>query len=222
MSSTEPYPEVTADESGNASPPANRPPDWPKKIRTLTATELDRLTIDSAGRFYWDGRLVNYEPPESKETKTSDPLDRTPVEAEPGTYDHDDRKTGDTIEGTELDRPADARVHAVAHRDDPINDLDDVRAVQHRVVHHHAMGGEFSESAGAPVVHIPDRVRITLTRWQSLGAILVVLCLLFGSLGVAALGFATAYEWGCRTGLIQTQCPAMPGGRPTPRSDIPA
>src|ERR1700754_583574 len=63
MSSTEPYPEVsTADESGIV-PPQNRSPEWPKKIRTLTATELDRLTIDSAGRFYWDGRLVNYEPP---------------------------------------------------------------------------------------------------------------------------------------------------------------
>ena len=216
MSSTEQHPEVTADESGNASPPANRPPDWPKKIRTLTATELDRLTIDGAGRFYWDGRLVNYEPPESKVTK-AEPLDRTPVEAEPRNYD-DDHKPGETIEGTELDRPADAR--AVAHRDDHLHDLDDVRAVQHRVVHHSAMGGEFSEAVGAPVVHIPDRVRITLTRWQSLGAILVVLCLLFGSLGVAALGFATAYEWRCRTGLIQTQCPAMPGGRA--RSDIPA
>jgi len=219
MSSTEQYPEVTADESGNASPPANRPPDWPKKIRTLTATELDRLTIDSAGRFYWDGRLVNYEPPESKTAK-AEPLDRTPVEAEPGSYD-DDRKPGETIDGTDLDRPADTRAHAVAHRDDHLHDLDDVRAVQHRVVHHSAMGGEFSEAVAAPVVHIPDRVRITLTRWQSLGAILVVLCLLFGSLGVAALGFATAYEWGCRTGLIQTQCPAMPNSRPS-RSDIPA
>ncbi len=218
MSSTEQHPEVTADESGNASPPANRPPDWPKKIRTLTATELDRLTIDGAGRFYWDGRLVNYEPPESKVTK-AEPLDRTPVEAEPRNYD-DDHKPGETIEGTELDQPDDARARAVAHRDDHLHDLDDVRAVQHRVVHHSAMGGEFSEAVGAPVVHIPDRVRITLTRWQSLGAILVVLCLLFGSLGVAALGFATAYEWGCRTGLIQTQCPAMPGGRA--RSDIPA
>ncbi|HEY5962926.1 MAG TPA: hypothetical protein VIU42_02800 [Xanthobacteraceae bacterium] len=216
MSSTEQHPEVTADESGNESPPVSRAPDWPKKIRTLTATELDRLTIDGAGRFYWDGRLVNYEPPESKATK-AEPPDRTPVEAEPRNFD-DDHKPGETIERTELDRPADAR--AVAHRDDHLHDLDDVRAVQHRVVHHSAMGGEFSEAVGAPVVHIPDRVRITLTRWQSLGAILVVLCLLFGSLGVAALGFATAYDWGCRTGLIQTQCPAMP--RPSSRSDIPA
>jgi hypothetical protein len=221
MSSTEQHPEVTADESGNESPPANRTPDWPKKIRTLTATELDRLTIDGAGRFYWDGRLVNYEPPESKEAKASDPLDRTPVEAaEPGTYDHDDHKTSETVEGTELDRPA---AHAVAHRDERIHDLDDVRAAQHRALHHHgAIDGEMAEAVGAHVVHMPDRVRISLTRWQSLGAILVVLCLLFGSLGVAALGFATAYEWGCRTGLIQTQCPVMPGGRPAARTDIPA
>ena len=47
MSSTEPYPEVTADESGIVPHQSSRAPEWPKKIRTLTATELDRLTIDS-------------------------------------------------------------------------------------------------------------------------------------------------------------------------------
>ena len=61
-----------------------------------------------------------------------------------------------------------------------------------------------------------------MTGWQSLGAIIVVLCVLLASLGVAALGLATAYEWGCRTGVIQTHCPAMPGGQPSSRSDIPA
>src|SRR5262245_20232707 len=98
MSSTEPHPEVTADESGIGPQQGNRPPDWPKKIRTLTATELDRLTIDSAGRFYWDGRLVNYEPPESKErAKSAQSSDRMPVEAEPGDYRHDDHKTPESI-----------------------------------------------------------------------------------------------------------------------------
>ena len=49
MSSTEPYPEVNVDESGIVPAQTGRAPEWPKKIRTLTATELDRLTIDDTG-----------------------------------------------------------------------------------------------------------------------------------------------------------------------------
>jgi hypothetical protein len=218
MSSTEPYPEVsTGDESGIGPQQSNRPPDWPKKIRTLTATELDRLTIDSAGRFYWDGKLVNYEPPQPAKSAQTD---RTPVEAEPGVYSDEDHKTPDPIEGADLDRPVETQSQAIAHRDEHLHDLDDVRAT--RTIHHSAMGGEFSDTVAAPVVNIPDRMRISMTRWQSLGAIIVVLCVMLASLGVAALGLATAFEWGCRTGVIQTYCPAMPGSRPSSRTDIPA
>jgi hypothetical protein len=49
--SAEQYTEVGGDESGIVPPQSSRPPEWPKKIRTLTAAELDRLTIDSSGRF---------------------------------------------------------------------------------------------------------------------------------------------------------------------------
>ena len=75
--STEPYPEVTGDESAIVPPQSVRSPEWPKKIRTLTATELDRLTIDSAGRFYWDNKLVNYDCRTVRQT-TSRSLLRTP------------------------------------------------------------------------------------------------------------------------------------------------
>jgi hypothetical protein len=219
MSSTEPYPEAptTGDESGIGPQQSNRGPDWPKKIRTLTATELDRLTIDSAGRFYWDGKLVNYEPPQPAKSAQTD---RTPVEAEPGAYSNEDHKTPDPIEGADLDRPVETQSQAIAHRDEHLHDLDDVRAT--RTIHHGAMSGEFSDVVAAPVVNIPDRMRISMTRWQSFGAIIVVLCVMLASLGVAALGLATAFEWGCRTGVIQTHCPAMPGGRPSSRTDIPA
>jgi hypothetical protein len=61
--SADQYPEVSDDDAGIVPPQGGRGAEWPKKIRTLTAAELDRLTIDAAGRFYWDGRLVNYEPP---------------------------------------------------------------------------------------------------------------------------------------------------------------
>jgi hypothetical protein len=211
MSATEPHPEVsTGDESGIGPQQSNRPPDWPKKIRTLTATELDRLTIDSAGRFYWDGRLVNYEPPQQAKAEA----DRMPVEADAGDYRHDDHKTPDPIEGADLDRPVDTQSQAIAHRDEHLHDLDDVRAT--RTLHH----GEISDVVATPVVNIPDRMKISMTRWQSFGAIIVVLCALLVSLGVAALGLATAHEWGCRTGVIQTHCPGMPSGRP--RTDIPA
>jgi hypothetical protein len=37
--------------------------EWPKRIRDLTAAELDRLTIDENGHFYWDDKLINFEPP---------------------------------------------------------------------------------------------------------------------------------------------------------------
>lgn len=217
MSSTEPYPEVpTGDESGIV-PPQNRPPDWPKKIRTLTATELDRLTIDGAGRFYWDGKLVNYEPPEPP--KSAEPqIDHTPVEAEPTSYSHEDNKTPDPIEGADVDHPADTQTHAIAHRDEPLHDLDDVRVPQHHRTLHH---GEIADVVATPVVNIPDRMRIKMTRWQSLGAIIVVLCVLLASLGVAALGLAAAHEWGCRTGVFQKYCPAAPADRPS-RTDIPA
>ena len=109
---------------------ATRPPDWPKKIRTLTATELDRLTIDSAGRFYWDGKLVNYEPPQLAKAET----DRMPVEAEPGDYRDDDHKTPEPIEGADLDRPVETQSQAIAHRDEHMHELDDVRAT--RTLHH--------------------------------------------------------------------------------------
>ena len=51
--SEEANPEVklNVDESGIVASQTARPSEWPKKLRTLTAAELDRLTIDSSGRF---------------------------------------------------------------------------------------------------------------------------------------------------------------------------
>ena len=58
---TDQYPEVSGEDAGTRAAAGRRKAEWPKKIRTLTANELDRLTIDGLGRFYWDGKLVNYE-----------------------------------------------------------------------------------------------------------------------------------------------------------------
>src|ERR1044072_9146637 len=74
--STDPYPEVSVDESGIVPPQGGRPSEWPKKLRTLTAAELDRLTIDNSGRFYWDGKLLNYDTvPKQLSDKSSDSLE---------------------------------------------------------------------------------------------------------------------------------------------------
>jgi hypothetical protein len=76
--STDPYPEVSVDESGIVPPQGARPSEWPKKLRTLTAAELDRLTIDNSGRFYWDGKLVNYDTGTKQLTdKTSESLEHS-------------------------------------------------------------------------------------------------------------------------------------------------
>jgi hypothetical protein len=53
------YPEISVEESGLVPRDNGASQEWPKKIRTLTVSELDRLTIDNEGRFYWDGRLIN-------------------------------------------------------------------------------------------------------------------------------------------------------------------
>ena len=69
---TDQYPEVSGEDAGIVPPQGATKPEWPKKIRTLTANELDRLTIDGLGRFYWDGKLVNYEAHPSRLEKPVD------------------------------------------------------------------------------------------------------------------------------------------------------
>lgn len=227
--STEPHPEISVDESGIGPQQQDRGPEWPKKIRTLTATELDRLTIDSAGRFYWDGRLVNYEPPvlpKPAADKPAEPPARPAADlVEHDPYSFEQPKPAEHVEHTEtaeVQRTDDAPIHPVAHRDDRFHDLDDVHTVQHHAVHHHDMAAEITGAYAAPTtIQMPDRIRVSMTWWQSLGALIVVLCLMIGTLGVAAFGFIAAHDWGCRTGLIQSYCPA-PASRPAARTDIPA
>ena len=84
------YPEVSGEDAGIVPPQGGAKQEWPKKIRTLTANELDRLTIDGLGRFYWDGQLVNYqahpsriEKPVDLDQHAMDLLDRTARELDP-------------------------------------------------------------------------------------------------------------------------------------------
>jgi hypothetical protein len=222
--STEPYSEVGDDESGIVPTQSGRSPDWPKKIRTLTAAELDRLTIDGAGRFYWDGRLVNYEPPPSKsgdETHHESTGDSEMHAAERPTYDPNDRHPPD-IDGADLPRRYEAHAR---HDEDGAVDLDSVAARTSTAVASAPMTQQHSSEEPvmmAPAIHIPDRVRIKFSRWQSLGAILLVLAIMAGASGMAAYGWVAAHNWGCRAGLIETYCLPEPASQPPARPDIPA
>jgi hypothetical protein len=76
----------------------------------------------------------------------------------------------------------------------------------------------------APTYVRPDKVRLSLSPLQSIGAILVVLGFLVGVAGVAASGFVAAHEWGCKAGMVKSYGPPPPPvpKEPPPRADIPA
>ena len=218
--STEPYPDVSGDESGIVPPQSGRGVDWPKKIRTLTAAELDRLTIDGSGRFYWDGKLVNYEPPESKAAarKPDDSAEPSAMEIlDRATYELHDQKQPEPIEGAELPRPIDTPARREEYREEyRTGDLDVVRPV--------AEASPPVELSGASAVHMvraSDRLRVRFSLWQSLGALIVVLGIAVGASGVAAFGLVAAHDWGCKIGLIQDYCPPPPPPPPQ-RPEIPA
>jgi hypothetical protein len=227
---SDPYPEVTGDESGIVPPQTGRNPDWPKKIRTLTAAELDRLTIDGSGRFYWDGKLVNYEPPQPKvseraDGKLSDPLDPAALEMfDRAAHEIRDGKTAEPTEGATATTDENASDEAQRSR---AGDLSAVDLDIHREVAPQVAADERSEDhaplvAAAPARRASERVRVKLSAWQSLGAFIMVFGIAAGATGLAASGLVAAHDWGCRTGLVQSYCPA-PAARPAPRRpDIPA
>jgi hypothetical protein len=198
--STDSYPEVNVDESGIVPPQAARPAEWPKKLRTLTAAELDRLTIDNSGRFYWDGNLVNYDTGSKQLTdKTPDSLDRSMDILDRASLELGGRKTPETIEG-QLAEPAGSSAEPGAVELDV----------------HRAQGS----SAAAPFFR-GEQTRVTLSRWQAFGAVIVVLAVAIGAFGMATYGYVAARDWGCRTGAFKDGCPAVPEKAPQ-RADIPA
>jgi hypothetical protein len=203
--STDPYPEVSVDESGIVPPQGGRPPEWPKKLRTLTAAELDRLTIDNNGRFYWDGKLVNYDTqPRQLSDKSGDSLDRSMDIIDRASYELGGRKSPATIEGELAPAHGGGASSAV--------DLDVVRA---------EVAAALAEAGPvAAVTTTIEQKHLTLSSWQTVGAVLVTVAIVIGAFGVATYGYVAAHEWGCRTGVIHSGCP-MAAPRPA-RVDIPA
>lgn len=208
--STESYPEVHDDESGIVPPQNARTSEWPKKLRTLTAAELDRLTIDNAGRFYWDGNLVNYDtgPKQiaDKTDKTTESLDRSMDILDRATYELGGARPPTTIEGELADTTA--RSHEPGALD-----LEATRAVEAALQ---------PDMLAEPLAIRPaEPARLRLTLWQALGAVIVVLGIAVGAAGMATYGYVAALEWGCKTGTVHKGCPAPPPAPPQ-RPDIPA
>ncbi len=201
--STDPYPEVSGDESGIVPPQGARTSEWPKKLRTLTAAELDRLTIDNSGRFYWDGKLVKYDTqPQQPSDTVADPLDRSLDILDRASHELSGRKLPATIEG-EL---------APRHDTGAVN-LDVARLE----------AAMMAEAAPAPqAVRSTDPARLTLSRWQTIGAIVAVAGIAIGAFSMATYGYVAAREWGCKTGTFRSGCPVAPVVSPPARADIPA
>ena len=205
--STDPYPEVSVDELGIVPPQGARPSEWPKKLRTLTAAELDRLTIDNSGRFYWDGKLVNYDTGTKQLTdKTSEfarPLDGYPRSREP-------RARRPQVADDDRGRNSPSRPAPVTSRARSISTWS-ARKARRRWRMRRAAAGDSQPT---------DQTRLTLSRWQTVGAVIVVLAIVIGAIGMATYGYVAARDWGCKTGTFQSGCPAA--NVPPPRADIPA
>ena len=224
--STDQYPEVTGDDSGIVPPNPPRA-DWPKKIRTLSAAELDRLTIDSAGRFYWDGQLVNYQPPQPAPQPSQAPTSGQPVDVDAlALLDRATRELSSqpATAGTPTGEPAQSAVPPsgdTAPADaqvavEPVNAITTVATV-----------ANVPQIAPMPILDMaraaPEKVRLRMSFWQSAALFLAVVGLLIGAAGIAVSGLVAGLEWGCRTNLVKQYCPPPP---PPPRApariDIPA
>jgi len=224
------YPEISGEDAGIVPPQGAPKQEWPKKIRTLTATELDRLTIDGSGRFYWDGQLVNYEfhqaqaqaaqaaPAETQidlDQRAMELLEQTARELDPNAALHASPVQTDVMTAPEQSVSQDANVPALAAT--PADQLAPASA-------------EMPIVPPAPMVEVrrhevmspsrPETTRIALTGPQSIGVILIVASFAIAALGMAASGFVAVHDWGCKSGAIKSGCPPIP--EPPVRPDIPA
>jgi hypothetical protein len=221
---TDQYPEVSGEDAGIVPPQGATKAEWPKKIRTLTASELDRLTIDGLGRFYWDGKLVNYEAHSSRIEKpvdldqhAMDLLDRTarelsdPNSAEPTTETQSQSEAGSTTAPELAATPSDALAPVSPATPAPAASPSSVVEVRR-------------QELLVPAAARTETVRVKLSIWQSFGLVVVILGFLVGAAGFAASGFVAAHDWGCKVGMLKSYCPPPPPPAPKApaRPDIPA
>lgn len=231
------YPEVSGEDAGIVPPQGAPKQEWPKKIRTLTATELDRLTIDSSGRFYWDGQLVNYEFHQAQAQAHAQAQARaeTPVDLDQHAMELLERTARELDPNASLHSPsgeADATPTAEATVDQrPAIDVPALAATQADQLA--PVSTEMPIVPPAPMVEVrrhdvlspsrPEATRIVLSGAQSIGMILIVASFAIAALGIAASGFVAVHDWGCKSGAIKSGCAPVPvPPAPPPRPDIPA
>jgi hypothetical protein len=235
---TDQYPEISSDDAGIVPPQGTAKAEWPKKIRTLTASELDRLTIDGLGRFYWDGKLVNYDAHTSR-------LEQKPVDLDQHAMDLLDRTARELSDpGSVQPEPAAASESAtpevaVSEAATPEATVTAVQPEAPEVATTPADQTSVATTAPAvtpaPVVEMrhqeimipsalrPETMRLKLTGWQSLGLIVALLGFVIGAAGLAVSGLVAAHEWGCKAGVVQSYCPLPPPQpKAPPRPEIPA
>ena len=295
--STDRYPEISMDETRLVPSQNTLKPEWPKKIRNLTAQELDRLMIDSDGRFYWDGKPVSYaenqpeasapapapaqaKPVEGPDEQALKILDRAvieiaertppsrpaepaklteaPIPAEASRPIEESKPAGEMTPVEETNPAKDVTPVAEAKSAEepmPMAEAQSVEGTQSALeakpiepiksvaeVKLVAQLKQFTDATVAaeknsvdqsklvpPVVRplFDDRVRLTLSGWQSFGLGITILAFLIGASGVAAYGWVTAHDWSCRLELMTKYCPAAspapsPTAKPLPRPDIPS
>jgi hypothetical protein len=211
---TDQYPEVSGEESAIVPPQSAPKPEWPKKIRTLSASELDRLTIDSNGRFYWDNQLVNYEPPKPADAPQSQTIDVDALALlDRAAIELSDRKPGEP--GAEGDQAQAAKTP------DEIKAVDQFTPVVPAV---DARPLTPMQPVAIPTRWPAEKVRVSLSIWQSLGVLVLLAAMIIGAIGLAAQGWVAVNEWGCRIGTQTANCPPPPPPPPAPppRPDIPA
>jgi hypothetical protein len=220
------------DESGLVPAQTTPPADPPRKIRSLSTDDLDRLTIDSAGRFYWDGQLVNYgfAKPDGQ---LIDPRELSSL-ASP----HQETTTGGNPMADPAPPTKDATLDAIAEAlaaATPVPGETPTVVVAAPVIAAPVVAAPAATPEPAPAaprepiarepIALPVPVaagprRFKLSFFQSIGALLGVLALLLAGAGLAASGFATAHEYGCRAGLVTAYCPPKPVAPPRPRGII--
>jgi hypothetical protein len=208
---SEQYPEVSGDESGIVPSQNMRSPEWPKKLRTLTASELDRLTIDGSGRFYWDGKLVSYDPPQ--QTKAEEQA--APLSAEQSAMDIIDRAVHELTEHAEA-RSIEGAPLPRAHLTTTDLDLDLALASAPAAMPALPLDGVPAHS------FVPsDRIRLMLSPLQSLAAGVALIALLIGAAGVATYSYVAMRDWNCRIDSKQSGCPIASVAAPIARPQIP-
>ncbi len=236
------YPEVSGEDSGLVPPQSHAREEWPKKIRTLSAVELDRLTIDADGRFYWDGRLVNYQAPDGADRPdnlTATVPDENAALAMLDRAAHDISRHGTTAQTpNSVPVPAGAHthdVHQVVVSPDPSGPSDapklsalvatPARSEEPMAIEHRPISTETAtiSMSAAPFMLPSDRFRVKLSFGQALALTLITLSVLTAAAGLAAQGLVSAHEWGCRIGMTDAYCPKPPPApAPPPRFDVPA